>query len=320
MKFVIRGLVSAYVLWAVCNAAMGQTIEFNSLEKTQGFPALVEGRAQYTDKINGTFTRPAGKDGKSVPVMVIMHSSAGMSPISTGEWSDFFLRMGVATFVVDSFGPRGITSTANDQSQLSYGASTVDALTALKAVAALPNVDVNKIGVIGFSRGGIAAVNASFNPVIKGVMGSSNLKFALHIAYYSGCAQIATPNKQPILFFIGDADDYYPIDKCNAFVDQLKGKGANLTYIVYPGAKHGFDLDRPQLYAPRAQQAAKCGRTIIDLDDMSYHVDGVKVTSQEFGAYYGKCLSTGLTVGPDPKAKRDSREKVDAFVRINFAM
>ena len=323
MKFVIRGLVRACILWAVCNSAMGQTIEFNSLEKTQGFPALVEGRAQYTDKIRGTFTRPtdAVVGGKPVPVMVIMHSSAGMSPISTGEWSDFFLRMGVATFVVDSFGPRGITSTANDQSQLSYGASTVDAMNALKAVAALPNVDATKIGVIGFSRGGIAAVNASFNPVINGVMGSgSNLKFALHIAYYSGCAQIGTPSKQPILFFIGDDDDYYPIAKCNAFIDQLKGKGANLTYIVYPGAKHGFDLDRPQMYSARAQQAAKCGRTIMDLDDMSYSIDGVKVTSQEYGAYYGKCMTTGLTVGPDPKAKKDSREKVEAFVRKNFAM
>lgn len=308
----------------LCGTALAQqTIEFNSLEKTQGFPALFNGRAQYTDKINGTFTRPTGTAGQRVPVMVIMHSSAGMSPISTGEWSDFFLRMGVATFVVDSFGPRGITSTANDQSLLSYGASTVDALTALKAVAALPNVDATRIGVIGFSRGGIAAVNASFNTVIKGVTGNGSggdLKFALHIAFYSGCAQIATPSKQPILFFIGDDDDYYPIAKCNAFIDQLKAKGANLTYVVYPGAKHGFDIDRPQLYAARAQHAAKCGLTIQDLDDSSYSIDGVKATSQEFGAYYGKCLSTGLTVGPDPKAKKDSREKVTAFVRKNFAM
>jgi dienelactone hydrolase len=323
MKFVIRGLVKAGILWAVCNAAMGQTFEYNSLDRKQGFPTLLAEKATFTDKINGAFTRPTGgaAAGGPVPVMVIMHSSAGMSPISTGEWSDFFLRMGVATFVVDSFGPRGITSTANDQTQLTYAATTADALLALKTVAALPNVDATKIGVIGFSRGGMGALNSSYSRVIASVLGKqSTLKFALHIPFYPGCYQVGTPNQQPILYFVGDDDDYYPIAKCNAVADTLKAKGANLKYIVYPGAKHAFDLDRPKVYAARAQQLSKCGLTIMDLDDMSYHVDNAKVTAKEFSDYVGKCMTTGLTVGPDPKAKKDSREKVEAFVRKNFAM
>ena len=315
----LRRIARQSVLMIICGTALAQqTIEFHSLDKKLGFPALLTEKATYTDRINGTFKRPAGATG-TVPVMVIMHSSAGMSPISTGEWSDFFLRMGVATFVVDSFGPRGITSTASDQSQLSYGASTVDALMALKTVAALPNVDASKIGVIGFSRGGVAALNSSFDTVTKHA-GLGNLKFALHVAFYPGCSQIATTTKQPTLFLVGDDDDYFPIAKCNAFIDQLKARGANLTYVVYPGAKHGFDLDRPTVYAPRAQTWRKCGRTVMDLDNLSYSIDGVKVSSKEFGEHSGKCLTTGLTVGPDPKAKKDSREKVEAFVRKNFAM
>lgn len=320
MKFIIRGLVNAFVLCAVCNAAMGQTIEFSSLDRKQGFPALFGGRAQYTDKINGVFTLPTGATGK-VPVMVILHGSGGISEIGTGSWSRYFLSLGIATFVVDSFGPRGFASTAVDQSQLSYTASTVDALMALQAVANIPGVDAGRIGVIGFSRGGQSSTNSAYPKIRAAVLGASNaLRYSLHVALYGGCSQPGTTDKTPILFLMGDDDGYVTPETCLSFVNAVRSRGGNIEFVVYPDTKHGFDQDRKDVYAAKAQTWKKCAARYQDLDNFTYSVDGKIVSSKEYGDAMSACMTTGVTVGPNYTSQTDARARVKAFVLSNFAM
>jgi dienelactone hydrolase len=303
-----------------CSAwAQPQTIEFKSLERKQGFPALMSGRAKYDDMANGVFTRPGNAVG-NVPVMVIMHGSGGKSDIGTGEWSRFFLSMGIATLEVDSFGPRGISATAADQSQLSYAASTVDALMALQAVAKLPGIDVSKIGVIGFSRGGQASTNSGYVKVRSAVLKESKLAFALHIALYGGCSMFGTPDKTPILFLMGDDDDYAAPATCSHFVDVMRSRGANIAFEVYPNTKHGFDQDRKDLRAPRAQTWKTCAPRSQDIDSLTYSVGGKDVSGKEYGEAMGKCMTTGVTVGPNYPAITASRTAVKSFVSKNFAM
>ena len=309
------------VLIFLCGAALAQqTIEFNSLDRKQGYPAVFSGRAQYTDKINGVFTRPAGAAG-NVPVMVILHGSGGISDIGTGEWSQYFLSLGIATFVVDSFGPRGFTATAADQSQLTYTASTVDALMALQTVAKLPGVDAGKIGVIGFSRGGQSSTNSAYTKVRTAVLGVNNdLRYTLHVALYGGCSQPGTTDKTPILFLMGDDDGYVTPETCEHFADTIRARGANIEFVVYPDTKHGFDQDRKDFYGAKIQTWKKCAARYQDLDDLTYSVDGKEVSSKEYGESMGKCMTTGVTVGTNYKARTDARARVKSFVLKNFAM
>jgi hypothetical protein len=51
------------------------------------------------------------------PAVVLLHMSGGISGQITDR-EQYFLSLGVATFIVDSFTSRGIESTINDQSQL----------------------------------------------------------------------------------------------------------------------------------------------------------------------------------------------------------
>lgn len=129
MKISIRSLITAGALLVAFNVAFARTIAFNSLNSQNSFPAICKGTAKYTDKISGEFTRPTGVSGK-VPVMVIMHSSGGVSDAGTGAWFVAFPEMGIATFVVDSFNPRGFKSSAADQSVLTDAGSVADALKA----------------------------------------------------------------------------------------------------------------------------------------------------------------------------------------------
>jgi len=289
--------------------------------RQNSFPAIYKGTARYTDKISGEFTRPTGVAGK-VPVMVIMHSSGGVSDAGTGAWSKYFLKMGIATFVVDSFNPRVLKSTAADQSVLTDAGSVADALKALEAVAAIPDVDVNRIGVIGFSRGGNAALGSSYSKVKTGVLGeNSPLKFALHVGFYSGCVRTGTTDGTPLLVFEGGRDDYHSLKSCNTFADSLKAKGANLTYVTYPEATHGFDIDRKSVFAAKAQVWGACPRERLeDLDTLAVTIDGIKVPMREYIAYSKECMTHGVNLEYNRVAAEDAKQRVEQFVRKYFAM
>jgi dienelactone hydrolase len=322
MKFLICRLIKVGVLMAACNTAVAQkAVEFNSLSSQDGFAAIYRGEAKYTDKINGVFTRPSGVVG-DVPVMVIMHSSAGVSEASTGTWSKHFLEMGIATFVVDSFTPRGLKSSWADQSVLTDAGSAADALKALEAVSKIPGVDSKRIGVIGFSRGGIAALHTSLKRVNNTVMGkNSPLKFALHIAFYPACVRYGTSNGQPTLIVLGEKDPNHSIASCQRYVDVLKERGAkDVSLVVYPGAYHGFDFDHKDSYNPKIVHHNNCKSREEDLDNMSYFVDGVKVLAKDYLDYSKSCSSYGMQVGYNRTAAKESRALVADFVRKNFAM
>ena len=314
------------VLWSALavsafTACAQQTIEFMSIKAKQGMPAILEHRAEYTDKLTGVLTYPAGATGK-VPAMIIMHSSGGINE-STWQWSKFFLDMGIATFVVDSFHPRGIDTTTTDQSQLNPIASVADALTALKTLADQPGIDSKRIGVIGFSRGAVAAVISSFENVRAGVLGEdSKLAFAVHVAYYGGCINYGKTAGAPILSFIGKKDDYYAWETCANAVDNLRAKGANIVnFTVYPGVYHGFDVERDkQVYIGNAQTSKNCGKIGYDSDEKTYQVDAKVATSKEFGDYFGKCMSRGATVSYDRQATLDSRAQTKALLIKVFGL
>ena len=97
--------------------------------------------------------------------MVIAHGSGGILAGREDAWAARLNGLGIATFVVDSFAPRGLSSTARDQSRLSTMANLADALAALKLLATHPRIDPARIGVMGFSRGGQVALYSSLEPL-----------------------------------------------------------------------------------------------------------------------------------------------------------
>jgi dienelactone hydrolase len=68
--------------------------------------------------------------------------------------------MGYASFVVDSFTGRGVANTGADQTQLSMSAGIADAYFA-RACWRPTRVSTGKTILMGFSRGGIAALYSS---------------------------------------------------------------------------------------------------------------------------------------------------------------
>jgi dienelactone hydrolase len=294
-------------------------IYFNSAEKDVTYGQLYRHTAVFDSPIWGDLRFPANMTADKVPVMVVMHGSGGVVK-STYAWVEFLNKMGVATFMVDSFTPRGIQRTVEDQSQLTTATSSVDGLLALKLLATHPRIDASRIGVIGFSKGGVAALTVGFEKVRAAVV-SGDLKYALQIPFYGGCTQYATTTGAPILMFTGTKDTYNTVGTCQANVDTLKGLGANLKFVVYEGAMHGFDTENPRSYVPRGQTWIKCSQQ-FDLDRLATHLQGsAQVASPDEARDYNKaCMTTGLTVGGDAEYREKSRKEVKEFITQNFGL
>ena len=158
---------------------------------------------------------------------------------------------------------RGITSTVTDQSQLYTLAMMVDAYRALGMLAQHPRIDSKRIGIMGFSKGAVAAVYSSGERFRK-MYAPEGVSFAAHIGLYTPCNIVLldedNTTAKPIRLFHGIADDCVAIGPCRDLVGRLKQAGADATLTEYPDVTHAYDafvLKQP-LNLPNATTARNC--------------------------------------------------------------
>ena len=163
--------------------------------------------------------------------MIIAHGSGGVGQREK-TWASFFRKQGIATFVIDYFGPRGVT-----RSSKSLPSPSFDITDALNLLLSHPRIDPDRIGVIGFSRGAMLALTSA-NFETKGH------SLAAHVGFYPLCGTIrfeATGSQAPILIVIGSEDVASQPTQCPAMKRQGVGVGRDVEVIIYEGAYHGFD-------------------------------------------------------------------------------
>jgi dienelactone hydrolase len=239
------------------------------------------------------------------------------------DWAKRLNDLGVATFVIDNFTGRGVKETATDQSRLSPAADVAGALAALRLLATHPSIDPSRIGVIGFSRGGSAAINSALEPIRHAII-NDDLRFAAHVARYPGCAVpfvSAHLDGSPMLMLLGGKDDYTPASFCLAYAEKLRAKGASVREVVYPNANHAFDSKGPPHFNPRPTTLHNCHGE-IDLDEGVFTVQTGDQTVQgaAAAAEIKHCTERGVTVGGDPEAREKAPSDVANFLKPIFAL
>ena len=73
--------------------------------------------------------------------------------------------LGVAVLAVDSFSARGVSKTVQDPTLVSSASMLADGFAALGRLDEDPRIDRQRIGVLGFSKGGIAALYSAYEPI-----------------------------------------------------------------------------------------------------------------------------------------------------------
>jgi dienelactone hydrolase len=262
-------------------------------------------------KIFGELNIPLSADGR-VPVVVMLHGAAGILPYVT-EWRSEFAAMGVATFIVDSFTPRGITSTIADQGRLDRLNAVLDAYRALALLRSHPDIDPERIILVGFSRGGDVALYSAMRR-LRDMYGPGGAGFAAHAAFYPNCGTTYLHDTDvvtaPIRIFHGTADDYAPVSACRAYVARLAKAGADVRLKEYEGAMHVFmwkDLD--EVSQLKTGQTTR-GCVLAERDDGT--VVNVK-TGVPF-TYKDACVELGPHVAYNAAAATDARKELKALV------
>jgi dienelactone hydrolase len=190
-------------------------------------------------------------EGASAPAILICHGSDGVD--GRGEFHAAALReAGFVTLEIDMWAARGTQRGAAARPR-SPQETLADAFAALAFLRAQPEVDPERIAVMGFSWGGVvtllSAVAANAGPRLNGAKG-----FAAHAAFYPvAWAYDRVPGLEltgltgaPILIQTGEADSYDPPGAAQALAERLAARGeAPVRWVSHPGATHGFDRDLP---------------------------------------------------------------------------
>jgi dienelactone hydrolase len=249
-----------------------------------------------------------------LPVVVLMHGSGGIGA-NIEPWTRTFNAMGVSTFAIDGFTGRGLTSVNTDQASLGRLNFILDIYRALELLAKHPRVDPDRIVLMGFSRGGQAALYASLTRFHK-LWNKSGAQFAAYIPFYPDCATSYAGEtdiaERPIRIFHGVPDDYNPVASCKPYIQRLRDAGRDVALTEYPDAQHGFDTPLnvgAVIVATNAQTVRGCkikeaeGGVLLNVS-----------TSQPF-SYKDECVQLNPHVGGNAAATQAARIAVTDFVR-----
>jgi dienelactone hydrolase len=254
-----------------------------------------------------------------LPLVMLQHGSGGMAA-NVEMWTREFNAMGISTFALDGFTGRGLTAVNTNQALLGRLNFILDNYRALEILAKHPRVDSQRIVLMGFSRGGQAALYASLKR-FNAIWNKSGTAFAGYIPFYPDCATTFVSDvdvaDRPIRIFGGAQDDYNPIALCKPFVDRLQAAGKNVQLTVYPTASHAFD--NPLGSVPPAE--VKGGQTVRHCS-IREEPEGTLInasTRQPF-SYKDPCIELNPHVGYDATATEAAKKSVKEFLSAAFKL
>jgi dienelactone hydrolase len=252
-----------------------------------------------------------------LPVVVLQHGSGGMGG-NIEMWARELNAMGVSTFALDGFTGRGLTSVNTNQAALGRLNFILDIYRALDVLAKHPRVDPQRIVLMGFSRGGQAALYASLKRFHK-MWNKSGVEFAAYISFYPDCATTFVSDTdvadRPIRIFGGTLDDYNPIALCKPYAERLKAAGQDVQVTEYATAPHAFDNPLgpvPAAVVTNAQTVRHC--TIREEPAGSL----INASTRQPFNYKDSCVELNPHVGYDAVAAEAAKTSVKAFLKALF--
>ena len=191
-----------------------------------------------------TLFLPRRAEGR-VPAVVLLHGAAGVLYQREMTYARQFQAMGVAALVIDVFAARRDRATGFIERLLEITETMMiaDAYAGLRFLAAHDAVDPGKVALMGFSYGGMASVLAAYAQVAETVA-PDGFRFAAHVAFYGPCIARLEDRRAtgaPVLMLWGGGDALIDAKRCAEIADDLRGGGARVSTVSYPGAFHQWD-------------------------------------------------------------------------------
>jgi len=231
------------------------------------------------------------------------------------KYLEMYQKMGIATFELNSFKSRGITSTVGTQNQVTISAMIVDAYKALEALSKHPNIDKNKISITGWSLGGGVTLFSAWMPVKNAI--NKELKFASHLAFYPPCfiePENIEFSDSPIHILIGDLDNWTPAKPCSDLVNKLNKK-SNIGLTIYKDSHHSFDRNSPVIRNEEAYNFSDCLFRLSEDGHIMMDYLNIPMSNpllQKIGFMF--CVTRGVNYGGNPVARKKSFTFAEEFM------
>jgi dienelactone hydrolase len=185
---------------------------------------------------------------EGVPAVVVLHGSAGLD--SRGSmYVEALNDAGIATLEIDMWAARGVSG-GGDRPPLPT-LTVPDAFSALKYLVENPAIDEDRIGILGFSWGGVVTMLAATNDYTN-KFGEGHT-FKAYVAHYPVCWAYSAGipgiffydlTGNSVLIQIGDRDDY---DDGPGPCEALAAPFSNVAVNVYNNAYHAWDRLQPAI-------------------------------------------------------------------------
>ena len=220
--------------------------------RDMAFPA----RPDAFGKANGN--RMFKPDGPGPFPAVVMLPTCGGHGVwySLFDWAKAALERGYVVLVVDPLTPRGVDGKTNCDRPLRVGLTRYrkDGFDAAEHLRKQPFVDRDRIVLLGQSQGASAGLGASGK---KHSAPNGRAAFRAIVSLYPSCG---VPNYRsamlkrvvdmrllpeevvvPLQVQMGELDTEVPPKYCLSLLEEVKGKGAPVDFIVHKNATHSWD-------------------------------------------------------------------------------
>ena len=268
---------------------------------------------QKTQQVDGLLNLPKGKG--PFPLVLGVAGSLDWSKHHL-EYLEMYRSMGIATFEVQSFSSRNVTSTVGSQTEVTTAMMILDAYRAFEILADDPRIDKDRVAITGWSLGGGVALFSGWLPLIEKI--TDKVKFAAHLSIYPPC--IVEPEdlrftESPMHIMIGALDDWVPAAACEELVPKIKNSGTNIGLTVYPDSHHSFDKDSPLAFEGNAYSTVDCrfkmrkdGAVLMNF----LSIPMITPFRQKVGL--AMCAERGTTMGGNPKTRKEAFQFAREFM------
>jgi dienelactone hydrolase len=195
--------------------------------------------------VQALLRRPPGGSGAPGPAIIVLHGHPAIGPPRCYRpVTDLLTQSGYVTLTIDSASQT--TAAGVGIAEYSTSEQATHARAGAAFLAALPEVDPGRIGILGYSTGGLSTIKAIAEP---------DPPIAAAVVYYPICPVGTWQLHVPLLILIGGNDRVVSVPGCRAF--KAANQEESIELVIYPGAGHIFDASWAQAYDPDARFDAR---------------------------------------------------------------
>lgn len=209
---------------------------------------LADAGRRGTPRVNAHFDlylTPHASAKDRAPAVILVHGADGVQAIREERYARELAAMGLHVAVLDVYRSRGRIALLDRLTRVTAMMAIADAYAVLNALDH-PAIDTDRVALVGFSFGGMAAMQAALRQVAEAISPGGR-RFAAHVAYYAPCLtrfEERATTGAPVVLLLGTRDDAVDVKECRRFARDLERGGSDVTITTFRAA-HNWDGGTP---------------------------------------------------------------------------